>query len=193
MNDVTIAIQAGGKSSRMGTDKSFVMFNGRAMIEIVLEKVADLGSEIILITNKPDNYRQLGVPLYPDILPEKGPLGGIYTAVAKAQNPHTLIVACDMPWLNRDLLEYQIGLRNEADIIVPRWQKFPEPLHAIYNKACLPAIEENLEADRLKITSFFGKVTVRFVERAEIKQYDSDGRCFRNVNTPADLDTTPSV
>jgi molybdopterin-guanine dinucleotide biosynthesis protein A len=92
-----------------------------------------------------------------------------------------------MPWLNRDLLNYQISLRAEADIIVPRWQKFPEPLHAIYSKSCLPAIAENLQADRIKITGFFGKVTVRFIERDEIGQFDSDGRSFRNVNTPDDL------
>lgn len=191
MNEVTIAIQAGGQSSRMGTDKSFVLFNGRPMIEVVLEKVAGLGSETMLITNKPDDYRHLDVPLYSDILPEKGPLGGIYTAVTKAKKPHILIVACDMPWLNRELLAYQIHLRHQADIVVPRWQKFPEPLHAVYSKTCLPAIEENLQADRLKITSFFGRVTVRFVERDEIRKFDVDGRSFRNINTPDELNTPP--
>lgn len=192
MNDLTVAIQAGGKSSRMGTDKSFVLFNGRPMIEHVIEKVADLGSELILITNKPDEYGHLGLPMFSDILPEKGPLGGIFTAVTQAQNPHTLIVACDMPWLNRDLLNYQIGLRYEADVIVPRWQKFPEPLHAIYSKTCLPAIEANLQADKLKITGFFGSVQVRFVDREEVEQFDADGRSFRNVNTPQDLANQPN-
>jgi len=92
-----------------------------------------------------------------------------------------------MPWLNRSLLKHMISLRQEADIIVPRWSEFPEPLHAIYHKVCLPPIEANLQAKRLKIIRFYDEVSVRYVEREEIKQFDSDGRSFANINTPQDL------
>ena len=187
MTKLTVAIQAGGQSSRMGTDKSFVLFEGRPMIEVVRERVQGLGNELILITNKPDAYRHLGLPMFGDVYPDHGPLGGIYTAVYHAAHPHVLIVACDMPWLNRDLLTYMIGLRQTADIVVPRWEKYPEPLHAIYSKACLPAIQEKLEAKQLKITRFFGQVDVRFVEREEIRRFDEDGRSFANINSPQDL------
>jgi molybdopterin-guanine dinucleotide biosynthesis protein A len=129
---VTIAIMAGGKSSRMGRDKSFVLFQGRPMIEVV--------------------------------------------------------VACDMPWLNRPLLEHMLGLRQMADVIVPRWQQYPEPLHAIYSKACLAAIEEKLREKRLKITAFFSQVKVHFVEREVIARFDADGRSFANINTPEELE-----
>jgi molybdopterin-guanine dinucleotide biosynthesis protein A len=184
---VSVAIMAGGKSSRMGVDKSFVPFNGRPMIEIVQERVANLGSETLLITNKPDEYAHLGLPMVEDMYPDHGPLGGIFTAVYAAISPHVLIVACDMPWLNRSLLQYMITLRETADVIVPRWEKYPEPLHAIYSKRCLPPIEEKLKAQRLKITGFFGQVAVRFVERAEIERYDENGRSFANINSPDDL------
>lgn len=187
MSKVTVAIQAGGKSSRMGVDKAFVLFNGRPLIEIVRETVADLGDELILITNRPAAYAHLGLPMFGDVYPEHGPLGGIYTAVTHAQHPHTLVVACDMPWLNRDLLAYMLTLRHTADVIVPRWEKFPEPLHAIYSKNCLGPIEEKLKAQQLKITSFYGRVTVRFVEREEISQFDAHGRSFANINTPQEL------
>jgi molybdopterin-guanine dinucleotide biosynthesis protein A len=179
---------AGGQSSRMGTDKSFVLFEGRPMIENVLETVAGLGDEILLITNKPDDYAHLNLPMVGDVYPDHGPLGGIFTAVHAAAYPHTLVVACDMPWLNRPLLEYMIGLRQTADIIVPRWEKFPEPLHAIYSKACLDPIEAKLKEKRLKITGFFGQVEVRFVDRAEIEKFDKDGRSFANINSPQDLE-----
>lgn len=184
---LTVAIMAGGKSSRMGTDKSFVLFQGRPMIEVVREQVQGLGSKTILITNKPDAYAHLGLPMFSDVYPDHGPLGGIYTAIYHAAHPHTLIVACDMPWLSRDLLQYMITLRETADVIVPRWQKFPEPMHAIYSKQCLPPIKAKLKAKQLKITSFYGQVDVRFVEREEIKQFDENGRSFANVNTPTDL------
>jgi molybdenum cofactor guanylyltransferase len=186
-NYVTIAIMAGGKSSRMGTDKSFVHFQGRPMIEIVCERVTNLGAETILITNKPDEYIHLGLPMFSDVYPEKGPLGGIYTAVHYATHPYILVVACDMPWLNRDLLTYMISQRTTADIIIPRPQKFPEPLHAIYSKTCLKPIEANIKADRLKITGFFGQVSVNFLGQAVIERFDADGRSFANINTPTDL------
>jgi molybdopterin-guanine dinucleotide biosynthesis protein A len=179
---------AGGQSSRMGTDKSFVLFEGRPMIEVVLETIAGLGAEILLITNKPDEYAHLNLPMVSDVYPDHGPLGGIYTAVHTARHPHTLVVACDMPWLNRPLLEYMITLRQTADIIVPRWEKYPEPLHAIYSKACLEPIKAKLKEKRLKITGFFGEVDVRFVERAEIEQFDKNGRSFANINSPQDLE-----
>ncbi len=134
MDKLTVAIQAGGKSSRMGTDKSFVLFQGRPLIEVVREAVEGLGDELIIVTNKPDDYAHLGLPMVGDLYPETGPLGGIYTALHHATHPHLLTVACDMPWLNRPLLEYMAGLRSTADVIVPRWDKFPEPLHAVYSK-----------------------------------------------------------
>ncbi|MBK8984525.1 MAG: molybdenum cofactor guanylyltransferase [Chloroflexi bacterium] len=188
MDETTVAIMAGGKSSRMGRDKSFVLFQGRPLIEVVIERVAGLGAETILITNKPADYAHLGLPMFSDVYPDCGPLGGIYTAVHHASHAYTLVVACDMPWLNRDLLQYQIGLRQQADVIVPRWDKFPEPLHAVYSRACLAPIETNLRAQMFKITSFFGRVTVRFVEREAIERLDANGRSFANLNTPEDLE-----
>ncbi|HEX6386316.1 MAG TPA: molybdenum cofactor guanylyltransferase, partial [Anaerolineae bacterium] len=157
---LTVAILAGGKSSRMGTDKSFVLFQGRPMIEVVREQVTGLGDELVLITNKPDTYAYLGLSMFGDVYPHYGSLGGIFTAIHYASHPYTLVVACDMPWLNRPLLEYMISLRETADVVVPRWEKYPEPLHAVYSKACLAPIEANLKAKRLKITGFFGQVRV---------------------------------
>lgn len=186
--NLTLAVQAGGKSTRMGQDKSFVPFDGRPMIEVVIDRVAGLGAELILITNKPDAYAHLGLPMFGDMFLDAGPLGGIYTAVHHAAHPHTLVVACDMPRLNRALLQYMIDLREIADIVVPRWDKFPEPLHAIYSKACLEPMREKLAAQQYKITGFYGRVNVRFVERDEIARFDPDGRSFVNVNTPDELD-----
>ena len=187
MTPITVAIQAGGQSSRMGEDKSFVLYNGRPMIETVLAQVAELGAETFIVTNNPEPYAYLGIETVGDIYPDHGSLGGIFTAVSHAAHPHTLIVACDMPWLERPLLQYLISLRQTADVVVPLWDKFPEPLHAIYSKACLAPIEENLKAKKLKITRFYGQVNVRYVEREEIEKVGGNGRSFANVNTPQDL------
>jgi molybdopterin-guanine dinucleotide biosynthesis protein A len=178
---------AGGKSSRMGTDKAFVPLLGMPMIEHVLQRVDGLGRETTIITNRPGNYAYLGLPTFEDVYVDHGPLGGIHSAVTNAEFPHTLIVACDMPWVNRPLLEHMIEIRSSADIIVPRWDKYPEPLHAVYSQVCSEPIEANLRAKRLKITSFFGSVSVDYLNRDVIKRYDPEGRSFVNVNTPADL------
>jgi len=184
---LTVAILAGGKSTRMGRDKSFVSFQGRPMIEIVRDHVAGLGQELIVITNNPEPYHYLGLPAFGDVYPDRGPLGGIHSALVNASYPYVLMVACDMPWLNRDLLQRLIDYRETADVVVPRWDKFPEPLHAVYSKACLGPIEKRIEADELKIVRFYSDVTVRYVDHEEIIQFDPDGRSFTNINRPGDL------
>lgn len=184
---VTVAIQAGGQSRRMGSNKAFVDVNGRTMIELVIERVRGLGTELLLVANDTEAFAHLGLPTFPDVYPGCGPLAGIYTAVAHAGQPHTLVVACDMPYLQRPLLRHLLLLRATADAVVPRWGTHPEPLHAVYSKACLPAMERRLQAGWLKVADFLAEVSVRYVEREEIARFDGDGRSFTNVNTPADL------
>jgi molybdopterin-guanine dinucleotide biosynthesis protein A len=184
---LTVAIQAGGKSTRMGRDKSFVSFGGRPMIEVVRDHVFGLGEELILISNNPEPYAYLDLPIYGDIYPNSGPLGGIHSALTHATYPHVLMVACDMPWLNHDLLTHLISLRETADIVVPLWHKFPEPLHAVYSKRCIAPVEQNLKAGDLKITRFYGYVDVRYVNQDTITRFDPEGRSFTNINEPGDL------
>ena len=184
---VTVAVMAGGKSSRMGTDKSFVPLLGKPLIEHVLERVEGLGDDVIVITNRPESYAYLDLPLFRDIHSGHGPLGGLHTALSHAGHPHVLVVACDMPWLSRPLLTYMLSLRAAADVVAPRWQERPEPLHAIYSKSCLEPVEKKLKAGQLKLTSFYSLVVVRFLGPDEISRLDPGGRSFANVNTPGDL------
>ncbi len=189
MTQLTAAIMAGGKSSRMGQDKSFVMFQGETLIERVKARVSGLGDELILITNNHEAYAHLDLPMFADIYPDHGPLGGIFTAVSHASHPHVLVVACDMPWLHPALLRHMIDVRHEADIVAPRWDRFPEPLHAIYGKSCLAPIRIRLAEKRLKITGFWGQVQVRYVDREESARFARNGRSFTNINTLQELKT----
>jgi molybdopterin-guanine dinucleotide biosynthesis protein A len=184
---LTTAIMAGGQSSRMGTDKSFIPLLGKPMVEHVIDKLDGLGDELILITNQKEKYAYLDCATFGDLIPEKGPLGGLYTALSHSSNPHVLVVACDMPWLNRSLLDHMISLRHEAAAVVPRWKKHPEPIHAIYSKMCLPPILSCIEEDKLKMIAFYSKITVRYLEQGEIAQFDEYGRSFANINTPEEL------
>lgn len=188
MSPITIAIMAGGKSSRMGTDKAFVRVLGRPLIEDLVENLSGLGQEMILITNQPDGYRYLGLPLFSDVLPDKGALGGIYTALHHSTQPHILCVACDMPFVVRPLLEHLMALAPEGDVIMPRLNGEAEPFRAVYaREACLGPIRTSLDSNRMRIISFFPQVRVRWVEQMEIERFDPKHLSFFNVNTPEDL------
>jgi molybdopterin-guanine dinucleotide biosynthesis protein A len=185
---LTVAILAGGQSSRMGTDKSFVRVLGRPMIEDILAQVGDIGAETVIVTNQPGSYAYLGVPLFGDVLPEKSALGGIYSALHAATQQHVLCIACDMPFVVRPLLDYLIHLIPEGDVIVPRLAGETEPFRAIYARDCLEPIRAALDAGRMRVISFFPAVRVRYVEEAEIDRFDPRHLSFFNVNTPGDVE-----
>lgn len=188
MSPITVAIIAGGKSSRMGTDKAFVKVLGRPLIEDLIGNLSGLGQEMILITNQPDGYRYLGLPLFSDVLPDKGALGGLYTALYHSTQPRTLCVACDMPFINRPLLEHLIALSIEGDVIVPRLNSEAEPFRAVYaREACLGPIRTSLDSNRMRMISFFPQVRVHWVEQTDIERFDPKHLSFFNVNTPEDL------
>ena len=184
---ISSVILAGGTSRRMGTSKALLKVGDRPIIERVIEKVSLVGKEIILVTNKPDEYAHLGHPMVPDAYPGKGPLGGIYSGLKAASNPYALVVACDMPFLNAPLLRYMTLLSPGHDVVVPRLEAGIEPLHAIYSKACLPAMETLLQQNHLRIISFYSQVRVRYVEQQEIEILDPQLFSLFNVNSLDDL------
>jgi molybdopterin-guanine dinucleotide biosynthesis protein A len=186
--DLTVAILAGGRSSRMGTDKAFVKVLGRPLIEDILAQVAGLGDEALIVTNRPDDYSYLGVPLFTDVLPDKGALGGLYSALYAATRRHVLCIACDMPFVVHPLLDHLISLIPEGDAVVPRLAGEAEPFRAIYSRDCLGPIRAALDAGRMRVISFFPDVHVRYVDEAEIDRFDPRHLSFFNVNTPADLE-----
>jgi molybdopterin-guanine dinucleotide biosynthesis protein A len=193
MMSVNIAILAGGRSSRMGADKSLVHLGGKPVIEHVLERVRPLGLPIILITNSPEKYAAYQLPMIADLLPEQGSLGGIYTAIASSGADYALCVACDMPFLNTALLRYQIARCEGWDVVVPRTKGFPETLHAIYSKACIVPIQNQLSSGQLKVSGFYDQVKTLFLEEDAVREIDPELRSFVNVNTPDELSAAENM
>jgi molybdopterin-guanine dinucleotide biosynthesis protein A len=186
-NDVTVAILAGGLSRRMGTNKSFVLLAGKPLIEHVIERVSALRLPVLLITNTPEQYASFGLPIYGDVYPQRGSLGGLYTALHYSLTDYTLCVACDMPFLNVDLLRYMLGLRSGADSVVPYIAGNYESLHAIYHQSCIPVMRAQLEQGQLRISNIYSQLQVRQVTEVEVDRFDPDQRSFANLNTPADV------
>ncbi|MCB0194680.1 MAG: molybdenum cofactor guanylyltransferase [Anaerolineae bacterium] len=191
---VSIAILAGGQSKRMGQDKAFLQVGGKPVIERVLESVQSLTDDLFISTNTPNHYQQYGLRLVGDIYPDKAALGGLFTAIHAARHPHVLVVACDMPFLNADLLQYLITLADSADVVVPVINPpQPETMHAVYSKACLAPIEARLLKDRLKIIGFFEDVEVRTIERSDIEKIDPHLYAFVNMNTPEEWEQVQKI
>jgi molybdopterin-guanine dinucleotide biosynthesis protein A len=187
---LTVAIQAGGKSSRMGEDKALRPFLGRPLIERVIQRLQPIADELIVTTNRPANYAFLALPLFTDLKPERGALGGLYTAIASAHSPIVAVVACDMPFASAPLLEAAMKLlvQESMDVVIPESEGGFEPLHALYRRAtCLPAIEAAIEADLWKVIAWFPQVKVRVLNAGELNQLDPSGLAFWNVNTPEEF------
>ena len=185
---MTGAILAGGRSTRMGTNKALLEFGGVRIIEGLLSKIRSLFPEILIIANEQAVYADLGVPVIPDRIPEKGSLGGIYTAVYHSTFPQAFCIACDMPLASPAVIAHLRGLAPGYDVVVPRTAEGYQPLHAVYGKTCLPHMEEMIRADRLKIDRLFPLVRVRTVEEAELRRLDPSLCCFINVNTREELE-----
>ena len=183
---ISAAILAGGKSRRMVTDKASLRLPGRGMlIETIVGRLRAVADEIFIVAND-DRFASLGLPIVADRFPDSGSLGGIYSALVAARHERCLVVACDMPFLSIPLLQHLSQVDPEADAVVPRIGGQPEPLHALYRRACARAIERQLQAGQFRIISFFPDVQVRFVEEAELRRFDPELRSFVNVNTPGE-------
>jgi molybdopterin-guanine dinucleotide biosynthesis protein A len=207
---LTVCIQAGGESSRMGEDKALKTFLGRPLIQRVIERLSSIADEVIVTTNRPEDYAFLntstrpfgqsghGLPLSfrPDLKPGRGALGGLYTAIASAKYPLVAVVACDMPFASATLLEAESSLllEEEVDVVIPKSEEGYEPLHAVYRReTCLPAIESAIEADQWKVISWFPQVKVRILTSDESKRYDLSGLAFWNVNTPEEFSKAEEI
>ena len=187
---LTVVIQAGGASSRMGEDKALKMFLGKPLIQRVIERMSPIADEIIVTTNRPAEYTFLNYRLIPDLKPGRGALGGLYTAIASAAHPLVAVVACDMPFASQMFFEgaRRLMVKEEADVIIAKTDEGYEPLHALYRReTCLPAIESAIDADQWKVIAWFPQVKVRTLMPEEIKTLDPAGLCFWNLNTPEEF------
>ncbi len=186
---ITGVIQAGGRSTRMGgSPKALLELGGRRIIERVLDAVAPAVDDVLLVTNTPELYAYLGVPMVGDVFPDHGSLGGIYSGLKAATGDSAFTVACDMPFLHREVVRLVVGRAEEADVVLPRVAGQWETMHAAYAKTCLPHIEACLSARRLKIVGFFDRVRVVEVAAAEVARFRAPEIAFMNVNTPEELE-----
>lgn len=176
----------------MGRDKVLEYIGNESLLQRVVSKLETFGSEIIIVAADGQSFSQFAdhpkVSIETDIYPGRGSLVGLYTGLVASTSFYNVVVACDMPFLNRALLRYMAQLSTGVDAVVPRLGKMVEPLHAVYSRGCLTTIERLLEEGNLAVRDILPLIKVRYVETEEIDMFDPTHLSFFNINTEADLE-----
>jgi len=195
--DVTGIILAGGKSSRMLTNKALLKVNGRTVIEIIAEKMKSIFSEVLISTNGIDDYKFLNLPLIKDIFTHKGPLAGIHSALKYSSTEKNFIISCDMPLVSSELINFIATYSSNKKIILPETEGRIQQICGIYSKSLLPGIEDIIldsEKDRNikgSIYDLIERVSADIVNIKSLTFYDKN--FFLNMNTPIDYEQIKKI
>jgi molybdopterin-guanine dinucleotide biosynthesis protein A len=185
-------ILAGGKGTRLGMQKAWAELGGCTLLQRAVSNLEFLGSEIIIVkapgAGLPPVSSCVNLKVTEDTVSGKGPLAGILAGLSASNYRQNLVVACDMPLLNRELLKYIITASSGFQAAILRFGQQLEPLQAVYSKDCIPEIEKLMAADRLKVDYLFPAVRTRFIEVADIERFDPQHLSYMNINTRADLE-----
>jgi molybdopterin-guanine dinucleotide biosynthesis protein A len=186
-SDITGVVLAGGKSSRMGVDKSLLKLGKKKMIEIAVELMKSIFSEVIIITNSPEKYKFLSLPLFTDIYEGKGPLAGIHSALTNSLTDKIFVLSCDVPLMTKEMLEYIINYKSDKQIKFCEAAGYHQPLVGVYSKIILKEIEKILSASEVSDRSFHNflkSVDVEIIHPENLSFYKDE--LFFNVNNPRD-------
>lgn len=194
---VSVVIQAGGESKRMGTSKALVSFMGRPLIQHMIERMLPVADELVITTNEAeklafllDEYPQVDIRLVPDVMDRRGALPGLLTALQAATYSYVALVACDMVFASPRLVAAECAEMNvtQADIVVPVNKHGFEPLHAVYRReACLDVVRRSIDQGEARLQSFYHELNVQEFPMSRVLAAEPQGGCFINVNTPEEL------
>jgi molybdenum cofactor guanylyltransferase len=184
------AILTGGRASRMGgARKGALPIDGVRIIDRQLAALRQVTSTIFVVSSAA-GAADADLPIVRDLVPDRGALGGIYTAIVSSPAERTLVLACDLPFVSAALLAHMAAI--DADLVIPRTARGYEPLCAIYARACADPIRRRLEQGNergaLAASTLPEGVTVAEIGPEVLAEYDGEGLLFVNVNTPHDYE-----
>lgn len=186
MFDASGFITAGGRSSRMGTDKAWLQIDGQPLIKRVIAALAPVTTEVAIIANG-DGYEVLTLPVFSDVHVGIGPLEAIRTALANTRTSRVVLVACDLPFVTSELFEFLLRIPESSRAVIPKGADGKlEPLCAIYCRQLLPLATQLIESGERKVRALFDQVPTRFVEFEEIRHLTHSHLFFENINTLED-------
>jgi len=179
--EITGVVLAGGESRRMGKNKALLEIEGRSLIERSLDVLNKVCREVLISSKDSEIYDGLGCPVILDRIKDKGPLGGLYSVLPAAKYDYVFIAACDMPFLNEEVIRFLYREIENYDAVVPQALEVLHPLHAYYHKRIVELVEQNILKERLKIREILKLCRTKYVRLGE--EY---ARAFINLNTPQD-------
>lgn len=181
-------ILAGGQSSRMGTNKALLEFEGEPLIQRLARRFQAWFDQVLIVTNTPEPYTFLGLPMIGDRVPGLGPLGGLEAGLSISRHEFAFFCATDMPFVDEGLVRQMVSHGPGHDIVVPMVGGEYEPMHAVYSRNRLPLITQKLESRRLRLISIFEESRLRVVTEQEVSAFGDPERLFFNCNTPTDIE-----
>jgi molybdopterin-guanine dinucleotide biosynthesis protein A len=184
--DGTAIVLAGGRSSRMGTPKALLLFDGEPLIVHIVRTLHGLFAEAVIVAAPGQELPAMPARVVRDEVAYQGPVGGIYYGLKAAGGDFSFVASCDSVFLNSDLIAHLVSLISEHDVVVPQWAGRLQPLHAVYRHSVMPLLEAQLARGELRPVYLFDKVRTRAVAEDEIARFDPDGASFFNMNTRED-------
>ena len=186
-SDVSLALLAGGRSTRMGDDKAFAPFQGGTLLEWMRDRAAPLFPQVFVVAREPSRFHDVGLPVVTDALPEGGSAVGVYTAVLAAPTERVVCLACDMPFVTPRFLRELAGRSAGFDVFVPRHRDRLEPLCAVYSKRTLDAYRKFILSGGRRIFDIYPDLNTGYLDMDDGCHGDPE-KLFVNINTPAELE-----
>ncbi|MYC83288.1 MAG: molybdenum cofactor guanylyltransferase [Acidobacteria bacterium] len=181
-------VLAGGKSTRMGRDKALLEIGGKPLIRSAVNLLKTLTDQVVILGPE-EHYDFLGVPVFPDLVPSRGPLSAIYTGLERSGTAVNLFLACDMPLMEGAFLKLLVERAPLADAVLLRLDDGSlEPLCTVYNRSCLPTVQANYDNRRFKLSDLFPELRTHYLAEADLHRRGLDRRIFTNLNDPGDLE-----
>ncbi len=189
-NSLSAVILAGGDSKRMGTNKAFLTLDGKPLVELVFRKLESIFDEILIVTDRVEEFRYLNGKIVSDILHvgEKNALRGIHSGLFHASSQACFFIGCDMPFISRSLIGHMSKHALNYDAVIPCVGGYFQPLFAFYNRGILDLIASFLEEKNFKVTAFYSEIKIREIDEKTITSYDPEMISFFNINTPLDYE-----
>lgn len=186
----TAVILAGGKSSRMGFDKQFLKINEVRIMEKLIQELKKEFHDIIVVTNKQQEYKENGFRVVSDEVKEIGPLSGIHIGLKESKSKYVYFIACDMPNINLDYIRYMKKLLfdNKYDACVAKKDDRIEPFNSFYSTDILPKIENLIKSNKRSMFGIINIIETIFIEKGTLEKYNSNFDMFINLNSKEDLE-----
>jgi molybdopterin-guanine dinucleotide biosynthesis protein A len=181
---ITGYILAGGKSSRMGTDKGLLLFEGKPMIQYVIDQMQAVFTKVVIVSNNPE-YEKFGLEVLPDLIKDIGPAGGIYTALQHSETQFNFVVSCDMPFVTAAAIEFIVNNTNDSQIVLLENKGKMEPLFGMYSKECEEIWLKLIEEGKIKLQDMVLHFILKTIQVENNEIFGAS--FFKNINTKEDF------